>query len=306
MVNQYQSIISHSCKTWFTFRREGLDAEIMFRKIIKPSPMSNRTSINKPLLLRAGTILLSCLAIGFIVLFLVLAILRANYPFELEWVEGVSVVEIRWILSGKPLYGEPSLSFLPLTYNPLFFYLAAVLAKFIGVSFLAPRLLSILATIGCCILLYTITRGKDNVVSGILAAGLYAAAFKFAGSWMDLAKTDSLFIFLILTAFFVGQRWQSRWGQVFSGLIFVAAYFTKQLALPVIIIYGLASLILTRGRTWLQLLTVTLVGGGFFCFWMFLVQDGTRITQLKCSLTIVSFLPIYRFGKPCFDIGEHR
>lgn len=229
--------------------------------------MSNKTAVQQPLYLRLGAILLACVAVAFVLLFLVLAAFRANYPFELEWTEGVSVDEIRWILSGKPLYGGPSLSFLPLAYNPLYFYISAVLVRLMGVGLLAPRLLSILATIGSCLFLYAIVREDGNPVPGIIAAGLYAAAFRFAGSWMDLAKTDSLFLFFILGGFYVGQKWPGRWGQVFSGLIFVASYYTKQSALPVLLFFGVASLIINRGRNWLQWLTVTMVGGGIFFLW---------------------------------------
>ncbi|MBD3234120.1 MAG: hypothetical protein GF315_10405, partial [candidate division Zixibacteria bacterium] len=41
---------------------------------------------------------------GFIVSYLILAVIRMNYPFELEWIEGAIVDSCRWILSGNQLY----------------------------------------------------------------------------------------------------------------------------------------------------------------------------------------------------------
>ena len=45
--------------------------------------------------------------------------LRARFPFELEWIEGGTVTTLQHILSGRFLYGPPSLEFVPLLYLSL-------------------------------------------------------------------------------------------------------------------------------------------------------------------------------------------
>jgi hypothetical protein len=96
--------------------------------------------------------------------------------------------------------------------------------------------------------------------AGIVAAGLFAASYRFTGAWLDLAKTDSLFLLLILIAFIIGRRFNNNIGRVSSGLLFVLAYFSKQIALPFILVLAPFSLLATRGKSWLQWLTVAIVG----------------------------------------------
>jgi 4-amino-4-deoxy-L-arabinose transferase-like glycosyltransferase len=183
-------------------------------------------------------------------------------------------VVIALILAGNRLYDEPSVFFIPFAYNPLYFFLSAGLMKIIGVGFFVPRLLSILATLGCLVLLYTIvTRDLKSRVPGIVAAGLYAASFQFAGSWMDTAKTDSLFLFLVLSAFVVGRKHSRVWRQILGGLLFVGAFYTKQLALLIVLIVGLFSLVDSRGRTWLQWTTAAVVGAATF-WWLDQTTNG--------------------------------
>jgi hypothetical protein len=229
-------------------------------------------------LIRRFDWLVLLVSLGYVAEFTVLAGLRLFYPYELEWIEGANVDEIRWIMQGGPLYSEPSIFFIPLAYNPFFFFLSAVLMKFIGVGFVAPRLISVLSTLGCFLLLFLIVARDSHPKAGVIAAGVYAASFRFTGAWMDLAKVDSLFLFLVLAAFFTARQYPNYWGMVVSGLLYVLAYYTKQVALPIIAIMAPLSLILSKGRTWLQWLTVVVFGfvvfgllestsGGWFSFY---------------------------------------
>lgn len=204
-------------------------------------------------------------AAGYILLFLVLAGFRLFYPFELEWIEGGVIDEIRWLMDGNPLYSEPSIAYIPFIYNPLFFLLSAVLMKAIGIGFAAPRLLSILSTTGCFLLLFAlVSRDSKRPTYGLIAAGIYAASFHYAGAWMDTAKSDSLFLFLILSAAFVSRRYRSHGGIWIAGILYVLAYFTKQSAIFIILTMASASLIASRGRTWVQWLFASIAGVGIF------------------------------------------
>jgi hypothetical protein len=206
----------------------------------------------------AGSLALS-LAAAYILVFVILAILRMTYPFELEWIEGAYLDEAYRVSHGFFPYGPPSIFFIPTSKTPLYFFLSAGLIRLFGDGFFAPRLLSFLATLGCFWLLYAIVRRQSarsdsgdlpGLLPGILAAGIYAASFRFAGAWMDTAKTDSLFLFFILAAFYVGQGAPSLSRQIGSGILFALAYFTKQLTLPVVLALAPVSLFATRGRSW--------------------------------------------------------
>jgi hypothetical protein len=224
---------------------------------LKPYPRTN--------LIQGLLSFLVLVSIGYILLFAGLSALRSVYPYELEWIEGASVDEINWIVQGKPLYGEPSISFIPSMKTPLFFYFSAGLAKIFGVGFFAPRLLSIIASLGIfCIVYLIVVNSEAGFAAGILAAGLVAAAFRFTGAWMDLAKTDSLCMFFLLAGFYVGQKYPGRKGWIFSSLFYILAYYTKQLALVVIVLICISSLIDTRGRSIVRWLVTGLVGYGIF------------------------------------------
>jgi hypothetical protein len=204
-----------------------------------------RWAINGAASLAAG------LAVVYILVFAILGWLRMFYPYELEWIEGAFIDEARWISAGHFPYGPPSIHFLPTSKTPLFFYLAAGLMKVLGPGALAPRLISVLATCGCFGLLSWIVWQESRVAAaGVAAAGVFAASYRFAGAWMDLAKTDALLLFLLLAAVACALRWRGSAGMVAAGFLLALAYFTKQLALPVGLALAPVSLAATRGRSW--------------------------------------------------------
>jgi hypothetical protein len=214
-----------------------------------------------PLFSRGMTIVLLLAALAFLSVFIVLVTIRLAYPFELEWIEGGNIDQVRWILDGNPLYTEPDIRFIPAAYNPLFFYTSALFMKVAGIGFAAARLVSVGSTIGSILLFFLIVKTETRQTSaGIISAGLFAASYRFTGAWLDLAKTDSLFLLLILIAFIIGRRATNNLGRVSSGILFILAYFTKQIALPFIIVLAPFSLMATRGKSWLQWLTVAIIG----------------------------------------------
>src|SRR5262249_52665499 len=70
----------------------------------------------------------------YLLAYLVVAVMRMGYPFELEWLEGITLEHVRRILAGQPIYVAPSLSFVPLNYTPLFFQVSAGVAAVLGPS----------------------------------------------------------------------------------------------------------------------------------------------------------------------------
>jgi hypothetical protein len=206
-------------------------------------------------------IFLVLLALGYVLEFVVIGSIRLSYSYELEWIEGAKFDEMYRIFEGQSIYTIPSIFFIPLSYTPLFFYLSAGLMRITGVGFIAPRLISILSTTGSFLLLYALVRKETGRHSmGIIAAGIYAACYQFTGTWMDMAKVDPLFLFLVLASFFFSQEPYRWWKLITGGILFAAAFFTKQVAFPVFLVFAPISLIVTKGKTWLQWLTALVVG----------------------------------------------
>jgi 4-amino-4-deoxy-L-arabinose transferase-like glycosyltransferase len=211
-------------------------------------------------LLRSGALFI---AIGYVGLYLSVALLRVSYPFDLEWMEGSSVEHVRRLLTGRPLYVAPSLEFIPHNYPPLYFYVSAAVAQVLGVTPTSLRLVSIVSSLASFVAIYLLVkRETGNRYAAGLAAGLFAATFRIAGAFFDIARVDSLFLALFLAGVYLIRAHTKHSMLVCAGLLFSLAILTKQTALVMtgpVILY----LAMTDVRRALILLGVLgLVAGG--------------------------------------------
>ena len=171
-------------------------------------------------------------ALLYLVVFVVIACLRMNYPYELDWMEGAFVDHVKQILAGKQLYVEPSIEFTPYFYTPLYFYLSALVAKVLGIGFLPLRLVAFLSSIGCFALIFQFVRRETkSAFYGILSAGLFAATFKISGGWYDIARLDTLYLFFIIASVYLLRFGTDVKSIVFAALLMFLAFITKQSAL---------------------------------------------------------------------------
>ena len=130
----------------------------------------------------------------YIVSYLCLVVFRIKYPFTLEWQEGMSLDQVRRILSGQKLYVSPSIEFAPYNYPPLYFYVSAIVSKLVGEGFFALRLVSLLSSLGYFWIIFLFVRRETgDIYSGILASGLFAATYYISGAWFDLARICLLY-----------------------------------------------------------------------------------------------------------------
>jgi hypothetical protein len=175
--------------------------------------------------------------------YLVLALPRIGYPFALELLESNSLVEVHRILAGQPLYGAPSVSYVPDGYPPLYFGVSAAAASVLGQSYLPLRLVSLLSSLACfAIMARLVQRETGSVAAGTAAAGLLAATYSATSSWFDVARVDSLFLALSVAGLYAA-RWARRpGGAITAGLLLAAAFLTKQtgLAEGVVVLGALA------------------------------------------------------------------
>lgn len=228
-------------------------------------------------------------AAAYIVSFTVLALLRISYPFELEWVEGSTVDHVQRVLEGKPLYVAPSVDFVPAIYPPLYYHAAAAVAKVTGLGFLPLRLVSLLAALGCMVILYSFgKRETGDRFAGLMAAGLFAATYRLSGAWLDIGRVDSLFLFFLLGAIWVLRFYRTPVGFVLSAVILALSSLTKQTALlaaiPLMLFgirmrkhggwYFVAAYVLTTG---LAVVLLNHASDGWFTFYAFEVPLGHNI-----------------------------
>jgi hypothetical protein len=183
---------------------------------------------------RAIDIVALLAGVWYLAIYAILAVIRARYPFQLEWMEGAIEDQVRQVAAGHPLYTAPSIAFVPFQYPPLYFYAAALLTRVAGPGFAPLRILSIAASVGCFGILFALVRRESNSSkAAFLAVTLFAACFRFDGAWYDLARIDSLFLWLVFGAAYLARFHDSRVGVAACGALFALACLTKQSALVV-------------------------------------------------------------------------
>jgi hypothetical protein len=159
-----------------------------------------------------------------------------RYPYELEWMEGGMVAHVGRVLAGRPLYAPPSLEFVSFLYPPGYYLAAAAVAKLTGLGFFPLRLLSFLSSLSTFAVIVTLAkRETESWTHGLVAAGVFAATYVRAGGWLDLARLDSFYVLLLLGSILALRHATFRGGEVLAGLLFAAAFFTKQSAVVVVV-----------------------------------------------------------------------
>ncbi|MFZ1683726.1 MAG: glycosyltransferase family 39 protein [Candidatus Zixiibacteriota bacterium] len=176
-------------------------------------------------------LLLLTAAVVYLVLLFIIFITRASYPFELEWMEGGAVDHVARVLHGQTIYVPPTIEFVPYIYTPLYYYVSALVALITGIGFLPLRLVSVLSTLGVLVVLYQFARRETgNWRYGLIAAGLYAAAFKLCGAWFDIGRADSLFVFLLILGVYKLRYSQVSRDFILAAVLLWLAFLAKQTA----------------------------------------------------------------------------
>lgn len=198
---------------------------------------------------------------GYLALYISVAMIRLRYPFELEWMEGAVVDHARRILAGRPLYGPPSIDFVPYIYTPLYFYVGALMSRLTGVGFFPLRLVSFLASLGCFLVIgRLVARETKNAFAGFAAAGLFAATYRLSGCWFDLARVDSLLLLLLLLVVYVVRFLPRPVPLALASVLAWFAFLTKQSG-AAMIAPVLAITVVSAGRR-----SLSLIGAALGCF----------------------------------------
>jgi len=168
----------------------------------------------------------------FAVVALAVSAARIPYPFELEWMEGGSLIQVQRLLAGQGIYVAPTFEFVAHPYGPVYYWLAAVVAAVAGPGFWPLRLLSYLASVGSLAALFAIVRARTGRVdAAVVAACLFAATYRLSGTWFEIARVDALFLFLFLAAAWLLLGRDSAPAAVAAGALLGLSYLTKQTAL---------------------------------------------------------------------------
>lgn len=195
-------------------------------------------------------LVVATVAAGFIVMYVVVALLRLRYPYELEWIEGGMVNHVAQLRGGHHLYGPPSLRFTPDIYTPLYFAVSALVSFVSGTGYFTLRLVSFLsslalfAAIGCLV-----HRETGDRAVAVVAVGLFAACYRIGGAWLDLAREDTLCLALLFWGLVVARDARTVRRAIGAGILLSLAFLTKQVALVPAVGVGMYLLAVRRGRS---------------------------------------------------------
>jgi len=167
----------------------------------------------------------------FLVQYLLVALLRLPHPFALEWIESGMLQVVERVVEGRPIYCPPSLEYTPFIYMPLYAWVCAAVVPLLGTGLAGLRLVSLLSSIGLLgVVFLWARRAGGGTKVGLLAAGLLAASYRAAGAWLDVARVDSLFVFLLLLGLYLATGQGVLRGTA-GGVALALAVLTKQQAL---------------------------------------------------------------------------
>jgi len=154
---------------------------------------------------------------------------RVTFPLNLEAMELLKLQHIKRLLAGQPLYVTPSADFIPLVYNPLYYYLTLPFTWVLGANLVAMRVAAIIGALGAYLVTFlAVRRHSGSRWWGIMAVGLMAAAFRAMDSYLDNATADSWTLFSILLGCYLIDHTGSRVVNLLGLLCLIAAFWFKQ------------------------------------------------------------------------------
>lgn len=173
---------------------------------------------------------------------------RISYPGELEWMEGGVLEHVRRVAAGLPLYVEPSPEFTPFIYTPFYYWLCAGLGFVLGLDIHLLRVVSFASFLGSAfVLAYWTGKRTRQFYLGVIGGGVFAATFRLGGAWFDIARGDSLLVFLLLLGGLLLLEFRCTKSAVAAACVFACAFLTKQSAiLPCALLIGWGLLARTR------------------------------------------------------------
>ncbi len=164
---------------------------------------------------------------------------RWDYDFDIEWMEGGTLLSAMRVAEGQPIHGPPTTEYIPFIYPPLYAWLVGLLGQVFPMGYALGRGTSIACfSLAALALLYGARQAKASWPVAIALMGVFAGTYDEAGTFYDLIRVDSLTIALLGWALVLGAG-PKPWQQVLSGLLLAGAFMAKHNAaafgLPMII-----------------------------------------------------------------------
>jgi hypothetical protein len=158
-----------------------------------------------------------------------LCINHLTFPLNLDLMEGTVLQHVQRAAAGQPIYPEPTPDYVPLAYNPLFYVLALPFSWILGLKLSTLRLLGILGYLGSGVVIYRVVRQHTTSAWwGIMAAGLFAAAYSVMDVYLDTAHSDSWLVCSALLGSYAIALNRSRFWDMVGVVLLVSSFWFKQ------------------------------------------------------------------------------
>lgn len=162
---------------------------------------------------------------------------RLGVNFDLEWMEGATLITGLRASQGLPFYTTPGPDYIPFIYPPLYAWTLGALSHVFPLGYALGRSVSIVCTaITMGLLAIGARREGAGWPVALGVAALFLGCYEEGGTFYDLVRIDSLALMLTAAALVLGRA-ESRAAAIASGLFLAAAFTAKHnmamLGLPI-------------------------------------------------------------------------
>ncbi len=152
---------------------------------------------------------------------------RVSADWDLEWMEGATLLSALRVAQGLPIHGEPTVEYVPFIYPPGYAWLLAACSSVYPLGYSLGRAVSVVATLVASVALLAGARAAGARWGLALGCvGLFWGTWVDGGTFLDLVRTDSVSLALLASALVVAAL-PSRAATVIGGLLLAVAFTTK-------------------------------------------------------------------------------
>jgi hypothetical protein len=154
---------------------------------------------------------------------------HVNFAGHLDLMEGVILQHVAQAAHGLPVYPAPTPAFVPLAYNPLYYYVSVPFTWILGLDLPALRVAAILGMALAGYVIYAAVRERtQSTWWGLIALAFYATAYRVMDAYLDTAHSDSWLIATALAGTYVIGRSKTQLGRIGGVALLVLSFWFKQ------------------------------------------------------------------------------
>jgi hypothetical protein len=154
---------------------------------------------------------------------------HVNFAGHLDLMEGAILQHVAQAAHGLPVYPAPTPAYVPLAYNPLYYYLCVPFTWVMGLDLPALRIVAIIGMALAGYIIYAAVRDRtQSAWWGLIALAFYATAYRVMDAYLDTAHSDSWLLASALAGTYVIGRSETRLGRLGGVVLLTLSFWFKQ------------------------------------------------------------------------------